>query len=201
MSKKITINQFEKIVGNPEGDKVIEYNGIDGEIYEITIHPFLGVSEVMSFVEDVASTVVNEDSEVYIPELLDFAIRRAILTHYADFPMSASIEKEYRLVQQSAALAEEITKHVHQTQFEEMINAVSSTIHFRKQKLNSITRQRLMEEAERLNEINTKIELAMDLPSIQELVGEFEQMDPESLIKTLTDHAGNISAIESGDEK
>ena len=199
MSKKITIDQFKKMVSRPVEDKVIEYTGANGKVFKITVHPLLSINTVMQFVEDAVGIVVNTDSETYIPELLHFAVNRAILTHYADFPMPDSVAEAYIMVSQSAELVEAIVECVDQAQYREITDAIYSTINFRKTDLHSIANQRLIEAAAKLNEIGSRIESTIDIPAITEIAQRFGQLDPDTFAEALTKQLNSLADTGMGE--
>lgn len=116
--KKISITTFERIVKENEVPTVTE-QWFDTEI---VITPTLPLVEMLQFVSEVVDVCFLEDG-TYVPELMDFAIKSGILTHYANFTLPQDSKKQYWMIYSSDAV-EMVMPHINNVQFEEIVGAI-----------------------------------------------------------------------------
>ena len=93
--ERVSINKFEQAVNV---DNITTEILLDTQDVEIQIKKTIGLPEMMLFVQEVVEACIDGESGEYLPEAYDFAIRSAVLTHYANFAMPANLEKQYWLV-------------------------------------------------------------------------------------------------------
>lgn len=123
--KKITINAFENVMNEMYApEDVFEWRGI-----EVTVHKTLSLSDMLSFVDNVAKSCFSKDTGEYEPAAKDFAIRSMVLERYANFTMPASISLQYDLMYKTDAFFA-VIEHIDRTQFEVILDAIEDKIEY-----------------------------------------------------------------------
>ena len=122
--KRISITKLEKATGNDNIVK-IPLEGFDG--VDIEIIKTISLKDSLEFVENVVSSCVDEESGEYTPQIKEFAIRKEILTKYANFTMPSDIEKQYRLVYANN-FAEQVVSHINTEQLGDILKSISKKI-------------------------------------------------------------------------
>lgn len=126
MAKKetrISITKLESI--QKEKTVTVPLEGTDDT--NIVIRRSLPISEMMQFVEDVVSSVVDVDGGRYLPEIKAFVIKSHVLTSYANFNMPSNLEKQYDLIYNTTAV-EQVLENINIVQYNEMIDAIDRKI-------------------------------------------------------------------------
>lgn len=121
--KKITINDFEKVMKETyTPTETFDWNGV-----EVTVKKTLSLKEALEFVDSVVKSCFTEDTNTYMPEIKDFAIKTCILEKYANFTMPSNIEYQYALIYSTDAV-ERVLSYVNTQQFNEICRAISDKI-------------------------------------------------------------------------
>ena len=123
--ERISVNKFESSL---TGDDIITET-LNGTDVVMTIKRTLPLSEMIEFVEEVVGACVDMESGDYIPEGYDFAIRVAVLTHYANFAMPANADKQYWLVYNTPAF-QQVINNINEYQFNDIIRTIDKKIKF-----------------------------------------------------------------------
>lgn len=124
-SSRISVNAFERVMKDtytPETS--FEWNGI-----EVTIQKTLSLKDAMSFVQNVVSMCFAEDTNEYLPDVKEFAIKVAVLDHYTNFTMPSNIEKKYALVYCTDAV-EQVLVHINQMQYADLLLAINKKLEY-----------------------------------------------------------------------
>lgn len=122
--KKISVNALEKVAKEQfTNQKKVEWNGL-----EITVTPSLSLTQMMGFVSNVVDACFSSDGE-YLPEILDFAIQREVLTEYANFRLPEDLQKQYELICVTG-VADVILEYVNQIQFREITRAIDRKLRY-----------------------------------------------------------------------
>jgi len=120
--KRISINALEKVMKEQFAEATtVEWCGI-----EVTIKHTLPLQEMLLFVKEVVDSCFMDDG-TYVPEVMDFAIKSGILTHYANFTLPDNLEKQYWLIYNSGA-AEMVCESINKVQLQEMVNGINRKI-------------------------------------------------------------------------
>ena len=96
---KVSIRKFEEML--EENEVVTHVDGFDD--IDVTVKHTLPLVSMLEFVEEVVSACIDMDTGEYIPEAKRFAIRKCVLTYYANFTMPDDAEKQYELVYRTDA--------------------------------------------------------------------------------------------------
>lgn len=125
-TKKISVADFESAltVENIVTEILSNTNGV-----EITISKSISLDEMILFVQEVVEACIDGETGEYLPEAYDFAMRVAILTHYANFTMPSDMEKQYWLVYNTTAV-EQVLQHINTRQFNDIVRAIDKKIEF-----------------------------------------------------------------------
>ena len=135
-SERISINTFENIAKQNPSETSFVWEGI-----AVNIKTFLPFEDMLAFVSEVAESCFFEDGS-YAPEMLDFMIRRGILTYYANFRMPQRVDKQYWLVMSTDA-ADVVREHIDTRQLHSIIDAIHLKIEHRCSLMISETQQHL----------------------------------------------------------
>lgn len=125
-TKKLSVADFESAltVENIVTEILSNTNGV-----EITISKSISLDEMILFVQEVVEACIDGETGEYLPEAYDFAMRVAILTHYANFTMPSDMEKQYWLVYNTTAV-EQVLQHINTRQFNDIVRAIDKKIEF-----------------------------------------------------------------------
>lgn len=122
--KRISVNAFEKVAKEQFPETVTEeWFGI-----EVTIKHSLPLKEMIMFVQEVVDACFTTDG-TYVPEIMDFAIKSGVLTHYANFNLPENLEKQYWLIYSTNAFGM-VSQYINQSQLQEMIEAANKKIEY-----------------------------------------------------------------------
>lgn len=118
--KKISVNAFEKAMKDTyTPTETFDWNGI-----EVTVKKNLSLKEMLEFVDSVVKSCFTKDTNTYMPEIKDFAIKVCILEKYANFTMPRSVESQYALIYNTDAV-ECVLNHIDVRQFCEINTAIT----------------------------------------------------------------------------
>ena len=122
-TKKISINEFENAVN--EGYE--EYITAEWRGLPIVIKQTLSLSEMIAFVDGVASACFGQEDMAYVPAAEDFAIRTAIIELYTNIRLPTNIHKKYDLLYRSD-IVDFICNNVNRSQYEAIMRATHTKI-------------------------------------------------------------------------
>lgn len=120
--KRISINALEKIAKEQFPESVTE-QWFD---IEVTIKRSLPLKEMLEFVQEVVDACFTTDG-TFVPEIMDFATKSGILTHYANFTLPDNLEKQYWLIYSTGAV-DMVCQHINMVQLQEMIGGINRKI-------------------------------------------------------------------------
>lgn len=120
--KRISINALEKVAKEQFPESVTE-QWFD---IEVTIKRSLPLKEMLEFVQEVVDACFTMDG-TFVPEVMDFATKSGILTHYANFTLPDNLEKQYWLIYSTGAV-DMVCQHINMTQLQEMIGGINRKI-------------------------------------------------------------------------
>jgi hypothetical protein len=123
-NSKISINALESIAKEHFSETIsTEWCGT-----ELVIKPVLSLKDMLLFCNDITSSCFLEDGS-FIPEAMDFAIRRGVLTYYANFSLPDNLEKCYWLIYRTDAY-DVVIEYIHASQLDEIINAANRKLKY-----------------------------------------------------------------------
>ena len=121
--KRVSVNAFERAMKDTyTSTESIDWNGI-----EVTVKKNLSLKEMMEFVDSVVKSCFTKDTNAYIPEIKDFAIKVCVLEKYANFTMPSNVETQYALVYNTDAV-QCVLNYVNHKQYSEICDAISKKI-------------------------------------------------------------------------
>lgn len=123
--QRISINKLESILK----ENVVEVPMVGNEEVTIRIKKTLSLDEMLQFVEDVVSSCVDPDDTRFIPEVKDFAVRKGVMSVYANFNMPDSVEKQYDLLYRTDVFFQ-VFRYVNQEQFRSILDSIDSRIDY-----------------------------------------------------------------------
>jgi hypothetical protein len=123
MSKKenprVSINAFERVAKECFQETITE-SWFD---VSVTMRRSLPLVEAMEFCRDITDACFTGDGN-FLPEVMDFAIKRGLLTRYANFSLPENIEKQYWLIYNTDA-CDFVAQFINAAQFNEIINSAN----------------------------------------------------------------------------
>lgn len=151
---------------------------------EVTVRSLISLQDSLEFVKSVVDNCFEEDTNAYLPEIKDFAIRCAICEFYTNIDLPGDTEKAYEFVYSCAGLLDAIVSKINQAQFGSMMNAIND-------KIDSIVSANINFTNSKLIDMYTEVEGLTS--KFEEL---FSQISP-------SDISGFVSAVSNGtiDEK
>ena len=189
--ERVSINKFEQALNV---DNITTEILLDTQDVEIQIKKTIGLPEMMLFVQEVVEACIDGESGEYLPEAYDFAIRSAVLTHYANFAMPANLEKQYWLVYNTRAFQQVLT-NINETQFGDIIRAIDKKIKYMLDVMSSAAISKIHEAIGKLNEFAEKSEgmfgnaTSEDMSNLMKGIAKLKDMKEEDIAKAVLDNA------------
>lgn len=146
---RVSINNFEQALAK---DTVITETLVDTEDVTIQIKKTITLPEMMLFVQEVVEACVDGETGEYIPEAYDFAIRSAVLTHYANFAMPANLEKQYWLIYNTRAF-QQVLNNINEQQFNDIIRAIDRKVKYMLDVMSSAAVSKINEVIAKFNDV------------------------------------------------
>lgn len=196
--KKISINKLESTLVDP----VITVAFTEEE--NITVRRYLTLQQTLQFVDDVVSSVVNTETGSYLPEVYDLAIRRAVLTYFANFNLPDNIEKLHELVYNTRAY-KIVTNEIDDLYFAEIERAINSKIKFNIEMMHSTAARETNELIQMLKDVSENFQAVFgnaDPESVSALVnglGSVGQLDEKKIAHAVLDYAKASSENKNAD--
>ena len=145
-NKQITINQWEKT----KEDTTVKFTLTEEEDSpEVIVRKALPLSEMWEAVDEIVEmcmptiNVGTEDEpkmeQVFMPENRDFAVRRIIMSRYANFKLPQDFSKQYDLMY-STPVYQKVANCIDQMQLMEMVGAAERKLDYRKEEHLSVTK-------------------------------------------------------------
>lgn len=120
--KRVSINALEKVAKEQFPESVTE-QWFD---IEVVIKRSLPLKEMLEFVQEVVDACFTTDG-TFVPEIMDFATKSGILTHYANFTLPDNLEKQYWMIYSTDAV-DMVCRHINMVQLQEMIGGINRKI-------------------------------------------------------------------------
>lgn len=180
--KRVSINALEKLL--PEKSCVTV--ALDGGV-EITVRRHIGLDEVLSFVDEAAQVCFDEENGAYLPEALDFAIKRNLATRYANLTLPENVDRQYDLLY-GTGIAAKVLEHIDPEQYHEICGAINKRIEYMLRGSLSMERRQLHEAARKLEEMSdsmARIFEGVDISAVMEAMGKLKDMDEEKIVQAL----------------
>lgn len=177
--KKISINDIMK--GNASEDNEVldikTYKLPNGAVLEY--QTMLALDEMLDFVSMVVDSCVDASTGEYTPEVFDFAIREAVLTHYANVEMPSGLKDRYAFLY-STNLFDIVMESVNMRQFNDIIRAINKKLEYVLGVITSSAASKIYEILESVGNFTKAINET------------FEEISPEDMNNVLK----NISKLE-----
>ena len=121
---RISINALERVAKEQSDNFRTEtWNGL-----EVRIQFTIPCMEMLQMVRDVTVVCFTEDG-TFIPEIMDFAVKREVVTRYANFTMPSNLEKQYWLIY-NTDVYDFVAQHIDHDQLCEIDKAINRKIKF-----------------------------------------------------------------------
>ncbi len=161
--KKVSINAVDGIIG----ERFL--NAVSEEWYgvEVNMRHSITFTEMMEFVDDVVKSCFQRNG-VYVPEVMDFAIKSNIISRYTNVSLPDNLEHRYEILYNSD-LVDFVCKSINMSQLQEMVTAI-------KRKLSYMCETNTVAVQNRLNDLISAFE---DMQKKTEDI--FKDITPEDL--------------------
>lgn len=193
---RISVTKFEKVVSK-DNVVVIPLDGVEDTNIEIT--KSISLQNMIEFVENVAESCVDMESGEFTPQVRDFAIKRELLTKYANFTMPNNIEKQYDFIYGSSVV-DIVIQNINQLQFQEIISSIDRKIKFMLDCVTSISASntvKLLNKLDSIAEQNTAMFDSLqgeDISTVFSNINTIANMDEEKLARA-------VKEIQSSDKE
>lgn len=197
--KRISINALEKIAKEQFPESVTE-QWFD---IEVTIKRSLPLKEMMQFVQEVVDACFTTDG-TFVPEIMDFATKSGILTHYANFTLPDNLEKQYWLIYSTGAV-DMVCQHINMVQLQEMIGGINRKIDHMCDTDIIATKAKLNDLYEAFVKMGTEVsELfsGVNADELQKMVGNLgsTELSEEKIVSAYIEHMKKSAGGESNDK-
>jgi len=197
--KRISINALEKIAKEQFPESVTE-QWFD---IEVTIKRSLPLKEMMQFVQEVVDACFTTDG-TFVPEIMDFATKSGILTHYANFTLPDNLEKQYWLIYSTGAV-DMVCQHINMVQLQEMIGGINRKIDHMCDTDIVATKAKLNDLYEAFVKMGTEVsELfsGVNADELQKMVGNLgsTELSEEKIVSAYIEHMKKSAGGESNDK-
>lgn len=186
-NKKISVADFESVLLKENTiSEILE--GSNGVTIQIT--KTLPLDDMIVFVQEVVEACVDGETGEYLPEAYDFAMRVAILTHYANFTMPNNLQKQYMLVYNTHAV-DQVFEHINTRQFDDIVRAIDKKISFMLQVISSSAVTKVNEIINKFGDIATAGEAAFggispeDMSNVLQGISRLRNMSQKDLAKAM----------------
>lgn len=120
--KKVSIRTMDEVAGERFINETTEqWYGTD-----IHIRRSLPFTEALSFVDEVVSSCFQTNYG-FMPELIDFAIKRNILKRYTNISLPEKLEHSYKIIY-TTDIIDFVCKHINMKQVDELVVAIDRKV-------------------------------------------------------------------------
>ena len=201
MAKKvrnmISITQIDEAMSVIGNTAEVTWMGIGIEVTRT-----IGVTDAMSFVQDVVAACFDEES--YYPEAYDFAVRRNILLRYTNVRLPESVEHSYTIVY--SGIVEAILEAVNAHQLNEIRLAIDNSIeHTIEKRMNDVRKEceQMIEQlgtvAQQLSDFMSQVS-PEDVQKMLGAVAETGKLDEEKLMHAYAEIKSDAATKEGSAE-
>lgn len=175
-TKKISITALDKVVKETYTPlTTIQWNELD-----VQIKRSLSFVEMMEFVESVTKTCFTSETDTYIPEAKDFAVKSNIVDRYTNLSLPNNLEHRYEIIYHTDII-ETVLGYVNPQQFNEMMAAIDAKIKNRAQLNIEQVNKHISDLYSALDNLQTQME---------QLFGNIDNNEMSAMMKALAN--GNI---------
>lgn len=197
--KRISINALEKIAKEQFPESVTE-QWFD---IEVTIKRSLPLKEMLAFVQEVVDACFTTDG-TFVPEIMDFATKSGILTHYANFTLPDNLEKQYWLIYSTGAV-DMVCQHINMVQLQEMIGGINRKIDHMCDTDIVATKAKLNDLYEAFVKMGTEVSdlfSGVNAEELQKMVGALggTELNEEKIVSAYIEHMKKGAGGESNDK-
>ena len=172
-TNRISVIKFEKTV-DKDNIVVVPLDGVEDANIEIT--KTIPLKDMIEFVEVVAESCVDMNDGEYTPQAKDFAIKREVLTKYANFTMPTNIEKQYEFIYGSYVY-DIVMEHINFEQFREILNSIDEKIKYMLDCITSISASNTAKLLGKLDTISEQSSAMFDSIKGEDIAAAFKNID------------------------
>lgn len=197
--KRISINALKKIAKEQFHESVTEqWFDID-----VTIKRTLPLKEMLEFVQEVVDVCFTTDG-TFVPEIMDFATKSGILTHYANFTLPDNLEKQYWMIYSTDAV-DMVCQHINVSQLHEMIDSINRKIDHMCDTDIVATRAKLNDLCEAFAKMGTEVSdlfSGVNADELQKMIGALgnTELSEEKIVSAYIEHMKKDTGGDSNDK-
>lgn len=155
-TRKVTYGAMASLM--PKRELIsVQINGMD-EI-ELQVLPYLTFEEAMTFVNDVASSVIDEKKMEYTPEAYEFAIRLKVMEIYCGIRVPSKLDKAYEVLF-GTNIFDSVMDAINITQYNQMIEAIYNRVEYYKSMMTAVAGdkvRKMMDEVTKMMEDGERV--------------------------------------------
>lgn len=149
---RISINKLEKAVSEDyEPVIVARWRELDIEVSRA-----LSFEQMLRFVKSVVDLCFDSEEE-YLPEVKDFAVKRAIIENYTNVALPQNVQKCYEIIY-SSDIVQFIEQYIDEDQFFGIMNAVDEKIKYKVRNNINKTNKMINDATAKLEDMERDIE-------------------------------------------
>lgn len=190
--KNISINAMDKIAKENYRRTIIkDWNG-----HELVVKRLLPLNGVLEFARKVAASCFAQDTNEYLPEVRDFAIRSTVVEMYANINLPDNLEHQYELLYMTD-IFDVVFAEIDKTQFNALVDAIDDKIAITAEANIQMLQSKIDDAAHSVSAIVEQVSSMFDGISnddIKKLVDAVGQngIDEEKIIRLITGNEGAV---------
>lgn len=193
-NKRISINSLDNVMKEKFNNRVVDtWNDI-----EVVMKRSISITETLEFVNNVVMSCFS-DSNGFMPEVMDFAVKSNILTKYANFSLPDNLEHRHEIVYCSDAVRF-VCQHINMEQLNEIMKSINKKIAYLCN-TNTIGIQKQLTELvgsfEKMQESTVNMFSNITPEDITKIVGALDKgvLDEDKLVQAYLKHTTHPEAL------
>ena len=161
--------------------------------YEIIIKDTISMADMLGFVEEVVSNIIDLEDDTFYPELKEFFIDAEVLIRYANFKLPSDMSKQYDFIMNNQDIVKTVMAYVNLEQYNRILAAIDERIkHVQAIGTAAITSQ-FNELVSRMGEYIEQAEATMgdlsaeDISNAVRALGNPDTLDEGKIVKAVFD--------------
>lgn len=186
---KVSVGAVDNVIKETYAPTVTEeWNGIN-----VTITKTLSLYDMIAFVDNVVKSCFRQETNEYMPEIKDFAIKSNILERYANFRMPSNIEHQYDMIYHTDVI-DFVLKHVNIQQFREIQIAIDKKIDVLAEMNVQMVYKKIDDMVNAFEELQHKMEDTLggvtkdDMAKVMSAISDGGAFDQEKLVEAYIAH-------------
>lgn len=164
-----------------------------GDEYEVVIKDTLDMNEMLVFVNETVSNIINIEDDTYLPELKKFFIDAEILVRYANFKLPEDTERQYMFIANNPDIVQTVVSYINQVQLQDMIASIDEKIEYEKSVAISAMSYQFKQLADQMEDYAEKAQAFLedvgseDMAKAIRTLGNPDAIDERKIVKAVFD--------------